>query len=52
VVPKGEDGKPMWDESKPFEDRQLDRAVEYLKKKLSGTGAAPRPATPPERQPA
>ena len=51
VVPKGDDGKPFWDESKPFQDRQLDRALEYLKNKLSGIGAAPRQNVPPERLP-
>ena len=51
VVPKGEDGKPLWDESKPYSDRQLDRALEYLKNKLSGIGAAPRRDVPPERMP-
>ncbi len=52
VVPKGEDGKPMWDESKPFDDRQLDRALEHLKGKLRGIGAAPGRVVPPERSPA
>lgn len=52
VVPKGEDGKPMWDESKPFSDRQLDRALEYLRGKVRGTGAAPGRVVPPERSPA
>jgi carboxyl-terminal processing protease len=34
TAPNGPDGKPLWDESKPFDDRQLNRALEYLKKKL------------------
>jgi carboxyl-terminal processing protease len=33
-VPKGADGKPLWDDSKPFEDRPLNRALEHLRKKL------------------
>ena len=37
----GPDGKPIVDESKPFEDRALNRALEYLRKKLSGVGTAP-----------
>jgi carboxyl-terminal processing protease len=41
VNPKGPDGKPLLDESKPFEDRPMTRALEYLHKKLSGVGAAP-----------
>jgi carboxyl-terminal processing protease len=50
TVPKGQDGKPLWDESKPFEDHQLERGLEYLRKKLSGVGAVPaRPnALPPK----
>jgi carboxyl-terminal processing protease len=51
-APKGKDGKPLWDETKPFDDRQLDKALDYLKKKLSGVGAAPRPGKlPPESVP-
>jgi carboxyl-terminal processing protease len=50
-VPK-KDGKPLWDESKPFEDRQLNRAVEHLKSKLSDHGAAPMRAVTPGRMPA
>ncbi|MCE9560734.1 MAG: S41 family peptidase [Planctomycetes bacterium] len=38
----GRDGKPLVDESKPFDDRQLNKALDYLRKKLSGVGAAPR----------
>jgi hypothetical protein len=41
IPPKGQDGKPLWDESKPFEDRPMTRALEFLRKKLSGLGAAP-----------
>jgi carboxyl-terminal processing protease len=37
------DGKPLVDETKPFEDRQLNRALEHLRGKLSGLGAAPAP---------
>jgi carboxyl-terminal processing protease len=32
-IPTWQDGKPLWDESKPFEDRQLTRALEFLRKK-------------------
>jgi carboxyl-terminal processing protease len=42
-TPKGPDGKPLVDESKPFVDKQLQRAVEVLKNKLRGVGTAPRP---------
>lgn len=49
-APKDKDGRPMWDDSKPFEDRPLNRALEHLRKKLPGVGAAlPRA---PERAPA
>lgn len=41
INPKGLDGKPLLDESKPFDDRPMNRALEYLRKKLSGLGAAP-----------
>jgi carboxyl-terminal processing protease len=50
-VPK-KDGKPMWDESKPFDDRQLNRALDHIKSKLSGHGAAPAGGAPAERGPA
>jgi carboxyl-terminal processing protease len=40
--PKGQDGKPLWDDSKPFEDQPMNRALDYLRKKLSGMGAVPR----------
>jgi carboxyl-terminal processing protease len=40
-MPKGADGKPLLDDSKPFEDRQLKAAIDVLKKKLGGVGAAP-----------
>ena len=30
----------MWDDIKPFEDRPLNRALEHLRKKLPGVGAA------------
>lgn len=33
-TPKGSDGKPLVDESKPFEDRVLNRALEAVRKKL------------------
>lgn len=42
-VPRGEDGKPLWDDTRPFQDRQLDRALEYLRGKLSGVGKGPAP---------
>ncbi|MDB5312034.1 MAG: family peptidase [Gemmataceae bacterium] len=35
-IPKGPDGKPVVDDSKPFEDRVLNRAVDTLKRKLAG----------------
>lgn len=35
-VPKGADGKPLIDDSKPFEDRVLNKAVEVLREKLKG----------------
>lgn len=41
-VPKGQDGKPLWDDSRPFEDQPMNRALKYLRDKLSGTGAAPK----------
>ena len=43
LVPKGQDGKPLWDESKPFDDRQLYQALQFLRKKITGVGAAPAP---------
>ncbi len=42
-TPKGPDGKPLVDDSKPFVDGPLNKAIEVLKKKLDGTGAAPPP---------
>lgn len=52
VAPKGPDGKPLWDDTKPFEDKQLIRAEEQIRKKLQGVGAGPAvPKPPPERQP-
>ncbi len=41
-TPKGLDGKPLIDDSKPFEDRHQSAAIEVLKKKL-GSAEAPRP---------
>jgi hypothetical protein len=38
---KGQDGKPLWDESKPFDDQPATRALEYLRKRLAGIGLAP-----------
>jgi carboxyl-terminal processing protease len=35
-VPKGSDGKPLYDASKPFEDRVLNKAIEVLRQKLKG----------------
>jgi carboxyl-terminal processing protease len=42
LVLKGKDGKPLWDDSKPFDDRTMNRALEHLRQKLSGLGAVPR----------
>ncbi|MCI0705209.1 MAG: S41 family peptidase [Planctomycetia bacterium] len=46
-TPKDDNGKPIIDDSKPFEDPQLLKAVEYLRKKLTGVGQAPVPAPIP-----
>lgn len=44
TVPNDAEGKPLIDVSKPYADRPLAKAVEYLTKQLSGVGrAAPRP---------
>jgi carboxyl-terminal processing protease len=54
-TPLGADGRPLVDETKPFEDRVLQKGVEVLRRKLSGTGAAPAappPAGVPMRNPA
>jgi carboxyl-terminal processing protease len=51
-VIKGPDGKPLADQSRPFDDRQLARALEYLRKKLMGIGAGPRIDRFPNRIPA
>ena len=40
-TPKGPDGKPLVDESKPYTDRPLNKAVEVLKNKLGGKSEAP-----------
>jgi carboxyl-terminal processing protease len=49
-IPTGADGKPLIDASKPYEDRPLARAVEYLTKQLSGAGRiAPLPLVLPGR---
>ena len=32
-APKGADGRPLYDDSKPFDDRVLNKAIEVLKKK-------------------
>jgi carboxyl-terminal processing protease len=48
-APRGLDGKLLWDESKPFEDLPMNRALDYLRKKLSGLGAVPRANPVPER---
>ena len=45
-TPKGTDGKPVVDESKPFDDRTLTRALEAVRKKLLGQGEAPPAARP------
>jgi carboxyl-terminal processing protease len=42
-IRKGPDGKPVIDITKPFTDRVLDTAIDTLKKKLGGAGAAPPP---------
>ena len=34
-MPKGADGKPLLDDSKPFEDRQLAKALAYLREKIA-----------------
>lgn len=36
ATPAGADGKPLIDDSKPFDDRVLNKAVEALKAKLAG----------------
>ena len=41
-TPTGADGKPVIDDSKPYVDQPLKKAVEVLKNKLNGVGAAPR----------
>jgi carboxyl-terminal processing protease len=46
-VPLDIEGKPIIDVSKPYEDRPLTRAVEYLRKQLSGVGQAAPRAVPP-----
>jgi carboxyl-terminal processing protease len=52
-VRTGKDGKPLWDESKPFDDRQLNRALDHIKSQLSGHGAVPpRGRAPADRGPA
>jgi carboxyl-terminal processing protease len=40
-TPKGADGKPLVDDSKPFEDRQLKAAIDAIKKKLGGAQLVP-----------
>ncbi|MBN9119534.1 MAG: S41 family peptidase [Planctomycetes bacterium] len=42
-TPKGPDGKPIMDDSKPFVDKPLNAGIDVLKKKLGGVGEAPRP---------
>ncbi len=42
----GRDGKPIADESKAFEDNQLNKALDYLRKKLAGIGAIPNKRLP------
>ena len=47
-TPKGTDGKPLVDESKPYEDKPLAKAVEVVRKKILGQAEAPaRPAGVP-----
>jgi carboxyl-terminal processing protease len=40
-TPKGPDSKPLVDDSKPFEDRQLKAALDVIKKKLGGAQLVP-----------
>lgn len=50
VVVAGPDGKPLIDMTKPYTDRPLAKAVEYLTKQLSGVGqVVPRPPVRPVR---
>lgn len=46
-TPKGVDGKPIVDDSKPYVDQPLNKALEVLKNKLRGVGMAP---AAPERR--
>ena len=41
AVPQDKDGKPLWDESKPYEDPQLKRALEHIRNTIRGVGAIP-----------
>lgn len=50
-TPKGPDGKPLVDESKPFVDQPLKKAVEVLKNKLGGVGVAPAAPAPARKLP-
>lgn len=43
-TPKGLDGKPLVDDSKPYVDQPLNKALEVLRNKLRGVGTAPAPA--------
>jgi carboxyl-terminal processing protease len=46
-TPLGPDGKPVVDDSKPFEDRPLKAGIDVLKKKIIGAGnARPLPRIP------
>lgn len=45
-IPRNSQGKPRADDSKPFEDRVLNKALEELRKKLQKVGRAPAPAAP------
>jgi carboxyl-terminal processing protease len=40
-TPRGLDGKPLVDESKPYTDQPLNKALEVLRGKLNGVGVAP-----------
>lgn len=46
-TPKGTDGKPVIDESKPYEDKPLTKAVEAVRKKILGQAEAPPPPARP-----
>ena len=51
-TPKATDGKPLVDESKPYQDKPLAKAVEAVRKKILGQAAAPPPPARPAALPA